>query len=65
MQTVTVPKREHELRVLLAGMENKCLNQRVKFIGNPWEVLDKANELKRIINQVPQPNPRINMYEGD
>ena len=65
MQTATVPKQEHELRVLLAGMENQCLNQRVLFIGDPWEVWNKANELKRIINQTPQPNSRINKYEGD
>ena len=39
--------------------------QRVQFMGNPWKILEKAEELKRIINQVPQPNPRINKYEGD
>lgn len=66
MQTVvTIPEREHDLRVLLAKMENKCLDQRVQFLGDPWEILEKAKELKRIINRAPQPNLRINKYEGD
>jgi hypothetical protein len=60
-----VPEKEHQLRVLLAKMENKCIDQRAQFIGDPWAVLRKAEELKRIINQTPKPNPRINMYEGD
>ena len=60
-----VPEKEHQLRILLANMENRSLDQCVKFIGNPWEVLRKAEELKKIFNQVPQPNPRINKYEGD
>jgi hypothetical protein len=65
METVlAIPEKEHSLRVLLAKMENKCIYQRGMFIGDPWALLRKAEELKRIINQVPQPNPRINMYEG-
>lgn len=66
MQTiVAIPEKEHQLRILLAKMENKCMFQRVQFIGDPWAVLHKAEELKRIIDQVPQPNPKINKYEGD
>jgi hypothetical protein len=67
METVitrTVFEPEHQLRIIMAQMENKCIDQRINFIGDPWVVLRKAEELKRIINQVPKPNPKINMYEG-
>jgi hypothetical protein len=56
---------EYDLRILLAQMENKYIYQRVEFIGDPWELLDKAAELRKIFNQVPKPNLRINQYEGD
>jgi hypothetical protein len=62
---MAITEKEHQLRVLLAKMENKYIYQQVLFIGDPWGILRKAEELKKIINQVPQPNPRINRYEGD
>jgi hypothetical protein len=62
---VLLSHEEYELRVLLAKMENRCIDQRIKFIGDPWIILQKAEELNRIINQVPKPNHRINQYEGD
>jgi hypothetical protein len=60
-----IPEKEHKLRMFIAEMENKFINQNIQFVGNPWELLEKVKELKKIINQVPQPNPRINLHEGD